>query len=128
MLTREVFYIGMSGIKLFSTPCKEKHVVSEVKLGRHALALLRGALFERLGDYITDRAWRPHVTIFKRSQLTEENEARIITACHGISFGVYKISSMTLREKKRRDVREPNDLGEGWRFSLADDECLPKEL
>ena len=113
---------------MFSTPCNEKNVVSEVKIGRHALALMRASLFERLGDYISDRAFRPHVTLFKRSQLTEEREARIITACHGISFGVYKISSVTLREKKRRDVREPNDLGEGWRFNLADEECLPKEL
>ena len=128
LLTKEVFYIGFSGIELFSTPCKEKHVVSEVKLGRHALALLRGALFERLGDYITDRAWRPHVTIFKRSQLTEEKEERIITACHGVSFGIYKVSSVSLRERKRKDGRLPNEFGDAWRFLLADNECLPKEL
>ena len=101
-LSHEVFYVGMSGIEMFSTPCNEKHVVSEVKIGRHALALMRASLFERLGDYISDRAFRPHVTLFKRSQLTEEREARIITAYHGISFGVYKISSVTLTTNYRQ--------------------------
>ena len=58
MLSHEVFYVGMSGIGMFSTPCNEKHVVSEVKFGRHALALMRASLFEQLGDYISDRAFR----------------------------------------------------------------------
>ena len=119
-LAREAFFVGMSGLEMFSTPCNEKHLVSEVKIGRHALALLRSALFERLGDYISDKSWRPHVTIFKRSQLSEEDEGRVITACHGISFGVYKLSSVTLRLRKKRDASEPNELREGLRFSLKE--------
>ena len=62
----------------------------------------------------------PHATIFKRSQLTEENEARVLTAVHGISLGVYKVSSVTLRQKKKRDTDEPNEPEVCARFSLKE--------
>ena len=120
MIAREVFFLGISGLEMFSTPCGEKHLVSEVKLGRHTLVLMRASLFERLGNYISDRTFRPHATIFKRSQLTEENEARVLTAVHGISLGVYQVSSVTLRQKKKKDTDEPNEPEVCARFSLME--------
>ena len=120
MIAREVFFLGISGLEVFSTPCGEKHLVSEVKLGRHSLALMRASIFERLGEYISDKTFRPHATIFRRSQLTEENEARVLTAVHGISLGVYQVSSVTLRQKKKKDTDEPNEPVVCARFSLKE--------
>ena len=120
MIARETFFLGISGLEVFSTPCGEKHLVSEVKLGRHSLALMRASIFERLGEYISDKTFRPHATIFRRSQLTEENEARVLTAVHGISLGVYQVSSVTLRQKKKKDTDEPNEPVVCARFSLKE--------
>ena len=95
-----MFYIGASGLEVFTAPCGRQHVITEVKLGRHALALMRGTLFERLREWISDQRWRPHITVFKDSALSREDQEKVVLSTHGVSFGIYGISCISLRKKK----------------------------
>ena len=124
LISRDLFYIGASGLEIFTAPCGRQHVVTEVKLGRHALALLRGTLFERLVDWISDRTWRPHITVFKNSSLTKEDQKKVVLSTHGVSFGIYGISCISLRKKKALAV----DGEKNFKFALSDNDCQAREF
>ena len=124
LISKDLFYIGASGLEIFTAPCGRQHVVTEVKLGRHGLALLRGTLFERLQDWISDKTWRPHITVFKNSSLSDEDQRKIVLSTQGVSFGIYGISCISLRKKKALAV-----TGEkSFKFSLTDEDCRAREF
>ena len=124
MISRPKFFVGAAGLEIFTTPCQKQHMVSEIKLGRHTLALLRGVLWERLSDFITDRTWRPHITIFKRGSLSVEDQEKVVLCTHGVSFGIYSVSILSLRKKKT--LAETGE--KSFKFFLTDEECSAKEL
>ena len=124
LISRDLFYIGVSGLEVFSTPCQKQHVVTEIKLGRHTLGLLRGTLYDHLSDFIAERTWRPHITIFKNASLTKEDQEKVVLCCHGVSFGIYSVSCISLRKKK--DIAVTGE--KSFKFSLSDEECSAREF
>ena len=124
LIQKDTFFIGASGLEVFTAPCGRQHVITEVKLGRHALALMRGTLFERLREWISDQRWRPHITVFKDSALSREDQQKVVLSTHGVSFGIYGISAISLRKKK--GLATPGE--KKFKFSLSDEDCRPREF
>ena len=94
------FYLGIGGLKITESPCGIQCVTSPVLLGKHATAIIRSMVCERLGDLVTDDRWFPHVTMFRKSSLSYEDKQKVQLAAVDVPFGTFAVQGISFRQRK----------------------------
>ena len=79
-----------------------------VSLGSESVKVLRELLEDELAPFITDSRFYPHMTIFRKCDLSEEMKEGVRTAVKEVRMESVNLERITLREKKSGPiVKEP---------------------
>ena len=79
-----------------------------VSLGSESVKVLRELLEDKLAPFITDSRFHPHMTIFRKCDLSEELKEGVRTAVKEVRMESVNLERITLREKKSGPiVKEP---------------------
>ena len=120
------FLIGVAGLMFtYKTPCGQSCVASETKLGASTLKLFRTLIWERLKSRITDQVFCPHLTLFRRSQLSSCHQRKAEISCRDTKLGTFMAESVTVRCRKGYS---PIGGVLGWRLSLTDPKSEPQVI
>ena len=118
------FLIGVAGL-IFLESAEQTCVASETKLGASTLKLLRTLICERLKSRITDQAFCPHLTLFRRSQLSPGHQRKAEISCRDTKLGTFMAEAVTVRCRKGAS---PIGGVLGWRLSLTDPKSEPQVI
>ena len=118
------FLIGVAGL-IFLESAEQTCVASETKLGASTLKLLRTLIWERLKSRITDQVFCPHLTLFRRSQLSSCHQRKAEISCRDTKLGTFMAESVTVRCRKGDS---PIGGVLGWRLSLTDPKSEPQVI
>ena len=80
-----------------------------MSLGAESLKVLREIIEDELGPYLTDSRFHPHLTIFRKCELSDELKEGIRASVREVRLGSVNLEKVTLRERKEpgTTVKEP---------------------
>lgn len=72
----------------------------EISLGKDSVKALRKLLEVELGHFITDSRFHPHLTIFRRCDMSDEAKEGVRAAVEEVRLEGINLEQLTLRERK----------------------------
>ena len=118
------FLISVAEI-IFLESAEQTCIATEAKLGGSTLRLLRSLVWERLKHRITDKQFLPHLTLFRKCQLSPTDQRKVEASCRDTVLGTFTAEAVTVRIRKSEN---PPGGVLGWKFNLSEPKASPEVL
>ena len=118
------FLISVAGL-IFLESAEQTCIATEAKLGSSTLRLFRSLVWQRLKHRITDKQFLPHLTLFRKSQLSPSNQRKVEASCRDTVLGTFTAEAVTVRVRKSDN---PPGGVLGWKFNLNDSKAAPEVI